>query len=279
MNKPLPHLRFSTAGVIRFDTFTDLYTEPHFALTELYRRRKDVSLKKSVHSELNGFAKEIIKKFKRPRAVLFRQLATPTHEIIRFLKIAKKLSLEPLIFEYLGDKFVGAGNRYKHSLGKMPIYQYTGTDGRDIFHYKSICDFNKFTGKKISNVQCHNGESLTAFHHHLFRSITKLNPKTHCIDATDWFNSVGKKAGNYYEHFLRLFVRDAILFENYTVTRDEGPFVTESVLPAFLKIENLLGQRPLIVRLLPDTEELRLFWDSYPKKVGRLIGENQIPKK
>ena len=84
MNKPLPHLRFSTAGVIRFDTFTDLYTEPHFALTELYRRLKDVSLKKSVHSGLNGFAKEIITKFKRPRAVLFRQLATPTHEIIRF---------------------------------------------------------------------------------------------------------------------------------------------------------------------------------------------------
>lgn len=271
MNQVVHPKGFSITGVMRLNAFDDLYTEPHFAVTELRKRRRNLELKKIIRSELNGSVKDVLKKFNRPRAVLFRQLATPTHEIIRFVRLAKNMGLEPLILEYHGDKFVGAGNRYKRTLGKMPIYQYTGADGRDMFRYKSTCDFNKSTGKAIHSVTCHNGEPLIAFHHRLFRSVTKLNPKTHCIDATNWFNSVGKKAGNYYEHLLRLFIRDGVLFESFIPFKEEGSFTSSVIAPSFNDVASRYGLRPLIIRLLPEIEETRLFWDSFPKKVEKFL--------
>ncbi len=267
MTHPLSHISFSSTGVIRFDTFDDLYTEPQLALAELRKRRKDAQLTDLVHRGLNGFAKEFLKRHSRPRAVLFRQLATPTHETIRFLRLAKNLGLDPLILEYLGDKFVSTGNRYKRSLGKMPIYQYTGADGRDMFRYKSVCDFNRFTGKAISSVECHSGESLVALHHRLLQSVTKLDPRKYCIDGTKWFRGVGKKAENYYENFLRLFIRDAVLFESFVPFKAEGSFTNSIIVPSFKAVFSQYGLRPLIVRLLPDVDETRLFWDSFPKKV------------
>ncbi len=260
-------VKYSINGVIRFDAFDYFHTEPRMALWELAQRRKESGLKEKVRQTLGSTAETILKKFIQPRAVLFRQVATPTHEIIRFLRLAKHMKLKPLILEYHGDKFVSSDNRYKRSLGKMPIYEHTGSDGRDMVRYETVCDFNTSTGKPFTDIQCLHGESLIAFHHRLFRAITGLNPKTHCVDATHWFDANGRKAVDYYEHLLTLFVRDGILFENYFTTKSEGPFVTESVLPAFKRIQQTYGYSPLIVRLLPSNEELRLFWDAYTKKV------------
>jgi len=96
---------------MRFDAFSHLYTEPRIALWEMRQRRAEDGLKKSVREHLGPSAKEILNKFKQPRAVLFRHVATPTHEITRFLKLAKQMKLKPLILEYHDDKFVSAENR------------------------------------------------------------------------------------------------------------------------------------------------------------------------
>lgn len=259
----------SLNGVTQFGAFNHLYTEPRLALWNLHQRRKDDALKKATRENLSSATEEFLKKFSRQRAVFFRQVASPTHETIRFLKLAKQMGLKPLILEYHDDKFVSSENRSKRSLGKMPIYQYTGTDGRDMVEYETVCDFNVSTGKKFREVVCLSGEKLINFHHRLFRTITGLNPKTYCVDASDWFKSAGKKAEIYYEQLLTFFIRDGILFENFMPLRSESAFTKTVILPAFKRLENLYGTKPLIVRLLPENEEMRLFWDSYPKKIKK----------
>lgn len=269
----IPNLvNHSLNGVMRFGAFDHLYTEPRMALWELKQRRTDTALKESVRKNLGSSAEEMLKKFSQPRAIFFRQVATPTHEMLRFLKLAKQMKLKPLILEYYDDKFVSSENRSKRALGKMPIYQYTGTDGRDMVEYETVCDFNISTGKKFKDVVCLNGEGLIPLHHHLFRTLTGLNPKIYCFDGSEWFKSAGKKAEVYYEQLLTFFIRDGILFENFMPLRSESAFTKSIIVPAFERLKNQHGVAPLIVRLLPENEEMRLFWDAYPKKIKKHIG-------
>jgi len=268
----IPELVLHTLnGVTRLNSFDHLYTEPRIALWDLRQRRKDHVLKELVRQNLGSYSGEFIKKFSKPRAVFFRQIATPNHETLRFLKLAKQMGLKPLILEYYDDKFVSSENRSKRSLGKMPIYQYTGTDGRDMIQYETVCNFNVSTGKKFRDISCINGEELISFHHRLFRTLSGLNPKTYCFDASDWFKLAGKKAEKYYEQLLAFFIRDGILFENFMPLRSESAFTKDIIVPAFERLKNRYGVEPLIIRLLPENEEMRLFWDAYPKKIKKHI--------
>lgn len=262
-------------GVIRFDAFDHLYTELRVALQELKKRRRIPALKKVTREELGPAAKDLLKEFSEPRAIFFRQVATPTHETLHFLQAAKKMNLRPLILEYHDDKFVSAENRTKRLLGKMPLYQYKGSDGRHMVKYETVCDFNTVIGKKFREVQCLNGEKLIPFHHRLFKKITGRNPAAYSIDASEWFKSNGGVAHDYYEKILTLLIRDGILFENFMPFRSETVFTKNIVSPAFEKLGNAYGVKPLIVRLLPEDEELRLYWDSYPREIAKHLSASK----
>jgi hypothetical protein len=258
-------------GVVRFDAFNHLYTEPRLALWELQQRRKDVALKNQARQFLGASAEEVLKKFSRPRALLFRNIATPTHETIRFLKLAKQMGLKPLILEYLDDKFVSSENRSKRLLGKMPVYEHTASNGQDIIEYETVCDFNEANGKRLADVVCLNDEGLVSLHHRLFRTLTGLNPKTCTADVSDWLKSTGGRPEQYYEQALTLLIRDGILFENFMPFRSESAFAKSIIVPAFEKLKNVYAVKPLIVRLLPEEVEMRKIWDSYPRKVKKYI--------
>ncbi len=264
--RPAPYMPLNMNAVEMLD---DIFTPQREARRELIRRRKDQGLKQRIHEDLRPSAGAVLEKFVTPRAVLFRQIATPTHEVLRFLRIAKHMQLSPLILEYYGDKFVSAGNSYKRSLGKMPIYQHTGIDGRDIVRHRTVIDFNAYTGKPLSTVRCNTGESLIDFHHGLITKLTRFNTDTQCVDATSWFQGVGGHAKNYYEQFLMLFLRDGILFENFMPNEAEQKFTHEVMIPASQNVTIRYGLRPLVVRLVPKNKEGRKFWDSYPKKIER----------
>jgi len=239
---------------------------------ELRKRRCNPDLRRKIENLIDLRHYPSMKGLERPCAVLFRQVGTPIHEVLRFFKQSKELALKPIIFEYHGDKFVSANNSYKRGLGKLPIYELTGRDGRDMVHFKTVFDMNKYGGKKFSEIVCHNGESLIDFHHRLLRRIAKINTATHCIDGTAWLQENGADAASYYESFLTLFVRNAIMFESYIPVSNEKMFVQEVVEPAFFAIEKRFGLRPLIVRLLPEHDEQRKFWEMYPKKIVRVLG-------
>ncbi len=248
-----------------------LYTSQHEAREELIKRRKNQKLKLAVRRGLHPSFNTVAHMFESPKAVMFRQVATPTHEILRFIRMAKHMKLTPVILEYYGDKFVSAGNPYKRSLGKMPIYQHTGIDGRDIVHYRNIVDFNAYTGKPLSAVQCKDGTTLIRFHHILLNQLARFSTEKQCVDATEWFEAMGDYAQGYYRQFLTLFVRDAILFEYIDPAESEQQFARDVMIPAFHSVEAQYAHRPLIVRLVPKNKEARQFWDSFPKKTESLI--------
>ena len=249
----------------------DLFMSQRDALVELMRRRKNSQLKRKVVASLNPQGQALLAHFEQPSAVLFRQVASPTQETLRFLRIARYMGLQAIILEYYGDKFVSAGNPFKRALGKMPIYEQTATDGRDIVHFRTIVDFNSYVGKPLSAVQCANGKQLIKFHHELMKKITDFNTEKFCVDATPWFKANGASAFGYYEQFLTLFVRNAILFEEVLPTESEERFANQVIIPAFTKVKEKFALRPLIVELIPKNKARRIYWDSYPKEVEKYI--------
>jgi hypothetical protein len=267
---PLLSLGAKEADIIHHTLFSPLHT----CVRELDHRRKDIELLAITRQGIEPGARELLERCNEPTAVLFRQVATPTHEVLRFLKIAKHLHLKPIILEHHGDKFVSANNKYKKGLAKIPVYQHVGSDGRVIVKYKTVVDFPKEQGKRLRDVVCTNGETLVSLHHRLFKSVTGLEPATICHDGSKWFETLEPGADGYYSHVFSLAIRDFILFENYLDTGKEAEFVKHVVEPAFEKVTLRFGTRPLIARLLPVQRELHAFWDAYPNKVERLIEIN-----
>lgn len=267
--------RLFAAGVQRFKPPSrdpeSLFTEQRRAVKEISERRKNTRLKKDVRDYLTPAGKVFADKITRPSALLFRQVGSPTNEILRFFRIAKHAGLYPILLEYHGDKFVSAGNSYKRSLGKMPLYKHTGLDGRDIVEYRTVVDFNSSVGKPLSSIICKDGKPLIEFHHKLLAKTAGIDVDKHCIDATDWFRECGGSAREYYEQFLSLFIRDGILFEVILPTASEEQFARSVMSPAFASIEDRFGQRPLIVELIPRVKSARTFWDAYPAEVARYL--------
>ena len=66
--------------------------------------------------------------------------------------------------------------------------------------------------------------------------------------------------------FLTLFLRDAILFENFLLDTSESQFTHNVVLPTIKTIATEIGIKPLIVALEPTEVEGDEFWLSYPHK-------------
>lgn len=249
----------------------ELFTEEQRAVAELMRRRRDVALEQRVHTALGEAARPIIDRCAKPTAILFRQIASPTYEALRFLETAKRLGLQPLFLEYHGDKFVTARNPYKHHLGKMPIEQRRSRNGSMQIRYHTLLDFPAFEGDILADVRSLRGERLIDVHHRALTQVAQVDPETVCVDGTAWFATTGSSARAHYEGILPLFVRDAILFENYLPSGHEGLFVRENVLPAFRTVTHALGAPPLIVRLLPKEEETAEHWDIYPHEVHAAI--------
>lgn len=240
-------------------------------MAELRRRRQDKTLARATRAVLGESAQSILKECAEPTGILFRQIATPTHEVLRFLDMTERLSLRPIILEYTQDKFVNAGNAYKKALGKLPIYQSRGSDGRDIVRNMTVIDFNASAGKRLADIKVKWGTTLQDFHHEMLKCATGLEPSEVCVDASLWFKKEGSAANKYYDAFMTLFIRDAVMFENYEPLPHLAGFMRETVIPAFERTTTKFGYRPLIVRVNPKQEELHAFWDTYPKMITRCL--------
>ncbi len=253
------------------EEYDELFTDEATAVRELMQRRRNHALEQRIRAQDDPVAAPLIARLAKPTALLFRQIATPTHEILYFLETAKRLSLQPLILEYSGDKFVGAANPYKRALGKLSIFQHTGSDGRDMAKYRTVIDFNAFTGKTLADVCCISGMSLMEFHHDLFKRVTGFEAGDVCFEGTDCFKAWGGSAIKYYGPLMTLFIRDCILFENYHPTPHERQLVHTIVRPAFADAANRFDFRPLVTRLIPLDQEMRNYWDMFPKAVDQYL--------
>jgi hypothetical protein len=248
----------------KFNNF--VYTPLGEAIAELFARRDEKELEKKITDSLPAPLPDAIKN--KPHAVLLVHLVTPSHEILRFTSIIDAIDeLEPLFCEYLEDKFTD-NNERKYSLGKMNFFLGTGKKGGEKSESMKVIDFDRFRGKKISDVEVLNGQKLIDFHHDLFQNVynNKFSGEFF-FDISEWYAKCGGKANLYYEHLLKIFLKDAILFENFLIDDQERYFTQNIFLPAFMKIKKEFGLKPLIVALEPTEIESDRFWTHYPSAV------------
>jgi hypothetical protein len=265
-------LNTTSKDILSTGNYELLYHEVSAAVDTLYQRRHSAFLESLLDKHLVMNA-EMRALFKKPRAIMFRQVATPNHELELFFKTAEQLGLDPLVLEYHEDIFVSSHNKFKRSLGKMPIFQFTNAQSIDVIQYRTIVDFNISTGSKLKHVKTSSDESLISVHHDLLiEHIQKVDKEKHLYDASEWFNSHGS-AKNYYVLLMALFIRHGILFENFVTTHDEASFADDVVIPAFKEVLHEFSLAPLIVRLIPQETETSSFTDYYPTGINRLLTE------
>ncbi len=197
--------------------------------------------------------------------VLFRQIATPNYETHRFLHIVDTYDGIAIFIEYHDDIFAPQ-NYLKKSWGKITFVTERGKKGGLKKYTETIIDFNTMSGSKIRDVTTHTGQKLVDYHAQLFtEAISKKVPHIK-HDASQWFEKNGNDARNYYENYLAFFVKDAILCENFVMSDEfEARFVREIVIPAFTRVEQKYGKRPLIVPIVPPQEESDEIWLFHSK--------------
>lgn len=123
----------------------DIYTPLSVAREEILRRWNDKELRKKVEDFLGGDLPEFSKG--GPRAILSRDVMSPTKEFCYFLELAQQINLEPAFVEYLDGKFV-AKNCNKYYLGKMCFHDGMGKNGGDKIDNIKVINFNDQEGKK-----------------------------------------------------------------------------------------------------------------------------------
>jgi hypothetical protein len=238
-----------------------VYTPWEEALDEIARRDSDPDLRSYVEKILPQGVPPIMEGKKS--MVLFRHVATPNYEVNRFVMAADSLhQLQPLILEYTADKFNNR-NEWKYFLGKMAFYKGTAHDGTNIFENQVIIDFNACSNQPLHSLATHWGQNLVEFHHGLFENaFPTLKGSVHDVSA--WLHTTGTSAAEYYKAFLSLFLRDAILFENFMIDTKEYNFTKDVIMPAFLELYEESGVKPLIVALEPTHLESDQFWMAHP---------------
>lgn len=234
-----------------------MYTPLEEAKEEVWKRWNDADLRRRVMAFAADLPEVLLK---GPKAIIFRQLATPNFELLRFSELAQEVALKPLCLEYKSDKFC-TRNPDKVLLGKMIFHNGTGKNGGIKTVSTKVINFEDNDMKSFKEIKTVWEEGFIAFHHRIIsHSLEHIQYK----DNTAWFRKMGPKPSVYYHHFLSFFICHGILFENFLDDGDEGVFTREIVRPAFQRIAKHFGLKPLVVRLLPEESETDPYWCWYP---------------
>lgn len=245
-----------------------VYTPMSEALRLLEERRNNPELMAKVEKLFTGEIPEPLKKEKM-YGVQARQIATPNYDTCWFLELTKSNGLTPVFLEYYDDKFT-SNNDFKYSLGILRIHEKINKKGEDIEEKINIVNFSKDDGKKIKDISTISGESLTNFHHNLFKALNLQIDEKSFYDNSIWFNKMGGKASSYYYNFLLLFICHGILFENF-LFEDGKDFTKKIFLPSLEKVSIATGMKPLIVPIPPMDNEDDSHWFSYNKIIKEYI--------
>lgn len=208
-----------------------------------------------------------------PYAVLSRSVATPNLEQLHFLETAGHHGLKPVILEYDG-KFV-TKNLEKFCLCKMNFIN----NNQDLKSNKNITvtDINKYQGKHMGEIKTFSNQSLIDFHHNLFWRYANTK-SCQLYNFTEWFNETRTMGPDYYFFFLLIFIKNAILFDNYVLSdKFENEFIEKKIIPSIKDIVQVLGIKPLIFPLVETEDEANIKWLSYNEDV-EVIVENSFKK-
>lgn len=199
-------------------------------------------------------------------AILFRQVATPNHEMHLAMSLARQFGLNLIIWEYHADQFVSL-NHCKRALGRMGFFSGIGRNGGRRMDYLNIVDFPRVDGQPLGEVRTLWGQPLVDFHHQLLLEEFPQISQASLFDATSWLERHGGRARHYYKAFTMLLIRHAILLETFEMSGAELQFTQEIFIPAMRDIISAFGVKPLVARIEEVDVEGDEYWLNYP---GRL---------
>ncbi len=215
---------------------------------------------------------------KGPRASFLRPVVSPNRELFDFINQAEKTNLPIALGEFTKDIFV-ANNQDKYYLGMLYFYNKKGRNGGDRVKSKRIISFNDSYGKCFSDIFTTWGEEFVGFHHDIFQELLPEKYEKYRFDISDWLFSHGKKAVDFYEYYLGLFLVHGIMFESYLLNDEkEKEFVYEVVFPAYERLQKRFGINPLITPIFPlhENEGIDTKWMYYPEIVSNIVSKKSI---
>lgn len=196
-------------------------------------------------------------------AFFSRDIMTPNYEFYYFMDIVRSLKLTPILFEYNG-KFV-AKNANKYHTCRLYFCDMVNGEIQKI-EIKKIVDFNIWEGKMMHEIITKDDIFLKEVHRKL---LVEHFPEvsSNIFDITNWFNKKRYVDQYYYRHFLSLFIRNGVLFENFLFDdKGESDFIKNKLLPSFDFVKDFFKVKPLIFPSLPIENEKNNSWLYYPHK-------------
>lgn len=235
-----------------------MYTSLEKAKEEIWKRWNNPELRRRVTEYLGG---EIAGVFTcGPRAVLFRNIASPAIESRHFVTQAANIALSPICLEYQYDRFC-TRNADKIRLAKLAIFNGRNKHGAAMVTYKKVIDLKAADNKRFGEIETLWGQNLVEFHHSLLQQHL---PDLEICDVSDWHNFKGRGAADYYRYFLAFFVCHGVLFENFVTNDDEALFSRTVVYPALQEVIACFGVKPLIVPVVEEEKLHDEYWWCYP---------------
>ncbi len=240
-----------------------VYTPLSKAQEIMRDRSKNEALASYIYQNLPAGIPDFLANSEKYPAILSRPIASPNNEYTRFLDIVNMLDdFRPIIWEYTKDKFTPNLNGSKRALAKLPVCIGVNKHKVPLTEHIVVTDFNANFGQMLSKVKTFGNTDLVSFHHELL--LKAHQPKNLLVvDASAWYAKAGPSAQEYYIHYLRLFLVHGVLFENFLLDEQEKTFTKKIFLPAFIKIYEETGHKPLVVALESTEVEGGEHWVSY----------------
>lgn len=230
-----------------------VYTPLSEAIKILEERQKDGELIKKIENILGEDNIPSVFKDKGLKGFQFRQIATPNHESLTFIKIAKDFDIKPIFCEHHNDKFT-TNNFFKLSLGQIKINNGFDKNNDIILEKINVIDIKNSDGLKIKEIKTLWGESMIDMHKNLFKCYNFCKDISF-INMSEWYNQNGNNPYSCYKNIFMFFIVHGIMFENFLDNKDEYSFTKDIILPTLKEVSDKIGLKPLIVPIPPMERE------------------------
>jgi len=260
----------------KFNAF--VYTPLEKVLEEFQKRQNNEILKKYIEESLPAGLPEFLTRDEK-YVILCRHLATPNYELKNFLSAVDQLGgVFPMVPEYFHDKFL-TENEFKYRLARLAFSPDRPKERQTPVERLNVIDFNAANGEPISSIRTLWDQSFVDFHHDLLDQaflgqFKKYRSGKLFFDMSEWLSKSGGDARGYYKNFLRLLLRNCIIFEDFMLDQEEIGFTREIFLKNLIEISNETGGiKPLIVFFDPTETEEDHSWVYYDSKLIGFVKE------
>ena len=196
-----------------------------------------------------------------PSAFLARQLATFRFEDAVFLRMAEEANLYPLWSPFSVDKYSGKSS-LKRSYVQPQIADRFNKNGEVITCKKRLIkDLGVCQPDPLRELVADDGSNIMAWHLNRWFMATGGGL---LLEASSYKSGWNISLERSYLGFLSLFISHAVLFEDFhggESGNELNTFTSKVFEPAFKKVEDYFGVRPLIVKL-PWWKELGFYPDD-----------------